>query len=268
MPRTSALWQDILTSSIWSETHATRIVWITMLASADEEGIVHASVGGLAHLARVPHAECQLALDVLKKPDDDSRTKDKEGRRIEDVDGGWRIINWKKYQLALAPKRPSEKRRAYMRDYQKTRRAEERKEDREDLKLDSGEIIKKNDRTPTSVEAMFVADLFRRRHSTPWSAKEIRVFRDAVNRGVLTAENREFLQRYYDAERAKAGNGIHRRDLATFLNNIDGEIDRARSNCAAVTPRSNNGNSASNPIPTAASAANSGTSNAAHAKKY
>lgn len=69
-----------------------------MLALADKNGFVGASVGGLAHTARVRQAKCAAALAVLEAPDEDSRTPDHDGRRIEKADGGWRILNHQKYR--------------------------------------------------------------------------------------------------------------------------------------------------------------------------
>src|SRR5216117_648729 len=89
---------SILDSTIWRESHATRLVWITMLAMAGREGIVDASVPGLADRARVTREECEAALETLSKPDIDSRSQEFEGRRIEKVDGGWFILNYGKYR--------------------------------------------------------------------------------------------------------------------------------------------------------------------------
>jgi hypothetical protein len=244
-----------------------------MLASADECGVVRASVGGLAHLSRVDAEACREAIARLMAPDDDSRTKEHEGRRIEEVEGGWRLLNWAKYQAPVLRPQPTEQRREYMRNYIASRRAagtlpvSPKKPKREQLQLDGDSPEDtKGDRLPTSPDAIFVSDLFSRRHSTAWNAKEIRAFKDAVRRGVFTEENRASLLAYYTQERAKGRDGIHRRDLLTFLNNIDGEIDRARSKCAGLTPRTNNGSA--HQTTAAASAANSGTTNAAHARKY
>ena len=88
---------SILHSSIWAEAHATRIVWITMLAMADENGIVAASVGGLKRAAVVSTEECKFALDVLLSPDPDSRDGT-SGERIEKVPGGWLVLNHQQYR--------------------------------------------------------------------------------------------------------------------------------------------------------------------------
>jgi hypothetical protein len=73
-----------------------------MMALADKDGIVDASVPGLADVARVTVDECRSAREDLRAPDPDSRTKDFEGRRIRDVDGGWLLLNHRKYRDLLS----------------------------------------------------------------------------------------------------------------------------------------------------------------------
>lgn len=80
-------------SSVWRESHQTVRVWITMLAKADRDGYVWASVNGLADAARVTPDECRAALDLFMAPDPDSRSRDYEGRRIEEVERGWFLLN-------------------------------------------------------------------------------------------------------------------------------------------------------------------------------
>lgn len=106
------LFSSIVTSTIWQESHETRIVWITLLALADAQGRVEGSIPGLAHLAHVDLAACEQALERLMAPDPYSRTKDHEGRRIEIIDGGWKILNYQKYR----ERRDPEKRREQTRD--------------------------------------------------------------------------------------------------------------------------------------------------------
>lgn len=89
----------IVNSSIWGESHATRIVWVTMLAMADAGGVVLASAGGLANAARVTESEAKLALMCFLSPDKDSSDPDHEGRRIEVIVGGWRLLNYRKYRI-------------------------------------------------------------------------------------------------------------------------------------------------------------------------
>jgi hypothetical protein len=69
-----------------------------MLAMADKHGRVWASVPGLANRARVPVEAVERALGIFLAPDPHSRTKAFEGRRIEVIDGGWRLLNHAKYR--------------------------------------------------------------------------------------------------------------------------------------------------------------------------
>jgi len=92
------LFSSIITSTIWSEDDQTRIVWITMLAIADKDGEVQGSIPGLARIAGVPVEACRSAITKFLSPDVDSRTKDDEGRRIEEIEGGWHLLNHRKYR--------------------------------------------------------------------------------------------------------------------------------------------------------------------------
>lgn len=96
------LFHSILDSSIWQESHQTRIVWVTMLAMADQHGEVQAAVPGLAKRAGVTIAEAEQAIATLSAPDTYSRTPDHEGRRIAKIDGGWEILNHAKYRHAAS----------------------------------------------------------------------------------------------------------------------------------------------------------------------
>lgn len=92
------IYQTILDSSIWGEEHATRLVWITLLAMADFNGRVEASVGGLARRAQVTEAECKAALEILSSPDPDDKSKVDEGRRIRPVERGWVVVSHSYYR--------------------------------------------------------------------------------------------------------------------------------------------------------------------------
>jgi len=270
MSRHAVLWHEILTSKLWGYTDAARIVFITMLLAADKDGIVRMGVSGIAHLARYSTQQCGVAISELSIPDADSRSKESEGRIIEKVPEGWRIVNFQKYQSPLMPKPVSPERREYKRLHmQKTRakvREVEKKFQQEDLVLDGGEVIKPTDRLPTTPEARFVHRLFHRRDATAWNAREIATFKAAQKRGVFTEENQKLLAAFYAHEEAKGELGVHRRALLTFLNNIDGEIDKAAAFHRNLTLGKNG--TSTHPKSSASSAANSGTSNAARAREY
>lgn len=96
------LFNSILCSTIWRADDKTRIVWITLLALAGKDGIAEGSIPGLADMARVSIEDCERALNYLMSPDQYSRTKDHEGRRISEIDGGWLILNHKKFRSKMS----------------------------------------------------------------------------------------------------------------------------------------------------------------------
>lgn len=126
----SKLFSSILTSTIWGEDHTTVRVWIAMLAATDYDGVVEGSIPGFAHIARVTQDEMRRALKVLLAPDPNSRTKDHEGRRIETIDGGWRILNYAKYREQAQAKDGS--RAPYHREWRKKQREKAFREPGED----------------------------------------------------------------------------------------------------------------------------------------
>lgn len=113
------LFSSITESSIWMQDDHTRIVWIAMLAMADRHGRVWASIPGLANRARVSVEAAEKAIQLLASPDSYSRTKDHEGRRIAEIDGGWRLLNHAKYR----DMRDDEARREQNREAQRRARA-------------------------------------------------------------------------------------------------------------------------------------------------
>lgn len=81
---------------------------------------------------------------------------------------------------------------------------------------------------PASEQAIRIAKLFRRRRTTHWSEKEVRVIRKLTKTKTFAdLEDLALVELYYEFERKKGDKGIHRRDLFTFLNNYRGEVDRA-----------------------------------------
>lgn len=124
-PGYTKVFESLLDSTVWQEAKETRLVWITMLLMKNRLHIVEASIPGLAKRAGVTLQECEIALDRFKAPDPYSRTKDFEGRRIEEVTGGWKILNGERYKQRMSP----EDRRAYKSAWQKEyrRRANQNK---------------------------------------------------------------------------------------------------------------------------------------------
>jgi hypothetical protein len=109
------LFSSIITSSVWSEDDKVRIMWITMLASADAGGRVTGSIPGMAAVARMSLQDAEQSIAALCSPDPYSRSKKRQGCRLIEADGGWLIVNYVKYRQ----KRDPEKRRAQNREAQR-----------------------------------------------------------------------------------------------------------------------------------------------------
>lgn len=82
-----------------------------MLALANKEGVVQCTIPGLADRARISLEECEKALERFKQPDKYSWSRECEGRRIQDVDGGWFLINHAKFREMLSVDEQREKTR-------------------------------------------------------------------------------------------------------------------------------------------------------------
>lgn len=88
----------IIHSSLWAEDSDTKICWITLLLLADAGGFVRAAASAVAREAGISAAAGRRALDLFASPDDESRTPDNQGKRIEKVEGGYRVLNYEKYR--------------------------------------------------------------------------------------------------------------------------------------------------------------------------
>lgn len=80
-----------------------------MMVLADKHGEVQSSIPGLADACRITLPEMEEALRCFMSPDPYSRTKDFEGRRIEEIDGGWALLNHPKYRRMASKEESKEK---------------------------------------------------------------------------------------------------------------------------------------------------------------
>lgn len=97
------LFSSIVMSSVWEEPADTRLVWVTLLALADQDGLVEGTARSLARVARVPLEAAQTALETFLAPDPFDRSGVAEGRRLEPVEGrGWRLINHAAYRHRMS----------------------------------------------------------------------------------------------------------------------------------------------------------------------
>jgi len=88
----------ILKSSIMAERPEIFKVFIALLASSNWEGLAKVSPIFLASACHLSQEVVDRALERLSSPDKYSRSSEEEGRRIKRVEGGFLVINYKKYR--------------------------------------------------------------------------------------------------------------------------------------------------------------------------
>ena len=252
------LFSSIVTSTIWREDDKIRIVWITLLALKNRHGQVSGSIPGLASAANVSIQDCEASLAKLKSPDKYSRSQEFEGRRIADIDGGWQILNHMKYRNAMSEDERREYQRAWQQKYRKEL-ADGTRKPSVDKSVDTftstlthadtnGRVQiqstpeigtsnpptypnalgsgSKNGKPVLSEFQFWVNSLFHRKSTTYWSKKELDALKTIAD---VSTEDRLCLQKYYNPSNHPNGKDYRRRDVATFLNNFPGELDRARN---------------------------------------
>jgi hypothetical protein len=150
MPGYTKLFSRILDSTIWHEDDETRILWITMLAMADQDGDVLCTIPGLAARARIPLAACERALQRFQQPDKYSWSQEQEGRRVHVTPGGWHLINHAKFRSLMSAEERREKTRIRVAEFRKRQKANK-------LATNSVTVTKSN-RSNASAEAEAEAD--------------------------------------------------------------------------------------------------------------
>lgn len=82
-------------------------------------------------------------------------------------------------------------------------------------------------RLPTTDQSKRIADIFHRKHTTPWSEKEVKAYHKI---GTVDPDDLDAVAEYYDANWPPVRDvNILRHDLVTFLNNFPGEVGRAKA---------------------------------------
>ena len=112
------LWSQVVDSSLWEEKPSVRILFLTMLALKDADHVVRYDAYKLHKKANLTPDETMEALEVLKSPDKRKAAFEQEfeGRRIEEVPGGWLVLNGEKYRSMIAKLRNREYKTQWERD--------------------------------------------------------------------------------------------------------------------------------------------------------
>lgn len=115
------VFSQIFDSTI-AENYKVRHIFMDLLVMADSDGVVDKTPEAISRIANIPLDEVKESLSALAEPDEKSRTKENDGRRIELIDStrdwGWRIVNFLKYREI----RDEEARRIANRSYKREQR--------------------------------------------------------------------------------------------------------------------------------------------------
>jgi hypothetical protein len=121
----SKLHSSIVNSSLWTEPDSVRILFVTLLAMCDQHGEVQGSKLGLNRIANIDLDDAGMAWSALMSPDRNSsdrlRNPENEGRRVEEIPGGFRLLNFAYYRgLRNEDDRREQNRRAQLRFREKS----------------------------------------------------------------------------------------------------------------------------------------------------
>jgi len=118
------LWNIIVDSSLWEEEDWVCKVFITMLAIKDPDHVVRLTAYQIGKKANKSEAEVLKALEILSQPDKKRiEPQEFEGRRVKRVDGGWLMLNGKKYQEMVQDLIRQRQQAQWMRDERMIERA-------------------------------------------------------------------------------------------------------------------------------------------------
>lgn len=90
----------LVQSSLWETEPEARLVFIAMLAIADENGFVDAPAGipTLSRLLNLTPDYIERALAILEAPDPLSRSPEEGGRRLIHQRTGWHVVTYREHR--------------------------------------------------------------------------------------------------------------------------------------------------------------------------
>ena len=235
------------------------LVFTNLLAHATKEGDVDKHFRAIAEETGLTLDEVKAAIEVLESPDEESRSPEAQGARLQRIDEhrvwGWRIVNYAKYRAIRSEEdRAEQNRLAQARWREKHKQSNNSKPpsamDKQDKPMQKQrhkaevEVEAKETHTPIhpeppappslhlealqlkqklTPEQIEVAGLVGRRATTEWDDKELKAW--SRIRRPIAIDDWKALRWYY----RESGCTYLRRDLLTLLNNWNGEIDRAKN---------------------------------------
>jgi hypothetical protein len=259
---------EILESTLWLDREAREIFITALLLSIPQEfteplrqinvrsleetgftappgwyGFAPVSGPGLIHRAIVELTPGMAALERLGAEEPGSRTPLFGGRRLIRIEGGYAVLNFMAYHdkdHTAAERMQRYRKRQALRNAGSNVTPERRNDTQSEVRGKSEDA----DHTPPtpslsetpgkSMLQLRIEAFFHRRPKTPWDGSELRAW--AKNKGAIEAtpeEDLKLLEWFYSLPQAQT---YARKNLATLLNNWNGEIDRAKNHQGQKPP--------------------------------
>lgn len=98
------IWMSMFEGSLYAAGWEAIFTFMILITFANKNGDIDMTIEALSGRTNVPEEILRIGIDVLSSPDEKTRTKKDDGRRItlidKDRDWGWHITNYEKYAQA------------------------------------------------------------------------------------------------------------------------------------------------------------------------
>jgi len=112
------IWSSIVDSSLYEkEDPMTRLVYLSMIAVSDPNGVVPIPLVSLGRRFNLPQEAVERAIEALCGPDPDDSSGTGAGERLQQLPKGFKIINFETYQQVYKhEKRKAQRRESFHRN--------------------------------------------------------------------------------------------------------------------------------------------------------
>jgi len=149
------IFERMFTGTMYGSGPVVFAVWAYVIANARPPGVVSLNQKMLAATIGCSTEEIRDAIGFLTRPDDESATKEENGRRLVHIESlDYHVVSWQKYR----DMRDEEERREYQRKWVAAKRAEARKSvdkvsRQESTEVDGRQMATKSTKAEAEAEA-------------------------------------------------------------------------------------------------------------------
>lgn len=232
------LFVQMYDSSIVEDPEA-RYTLMDMVVLADQNGVVDMTHEAIARRTNRPVQVIRETISRLESPDHRSRNPVEKGARLKRLDDhrdwGWMIVNHEHFRRLVSSEQKREKTAARVRRFRECNASvtlcnasNAKQKQKQDTEAEA-EANKEVPPNPLKGEVLNrVKKLFKKRDSTPLDRSEQKAWKEAQASVEATSDEEWQLLEWAYSRRTGDAFTFRRKNMATLLNNWNGEIDRAR----------------------------------------